>query len=46
MSNLSRIFPKAAGIPPAFSPRLGLGLYLSDGRASFRRLEVTPLKAE
>jgi serine/threonine-protein kinase len=41
---LTRTYPEMAGIPTGFSPRLGLGIYISEGSASFRRIEVTPLR--
>jgi serine/threonine-protein kinase len=41
---ITRTSPEVAEIAPAFSPRQGLGLYVSRGRASFRRVELTPLQ--
>jgi serine/threonine protein kinase len=43
LNELRKQFPDMAGISPNYQPRLGLGLYVNRGKASFRRIELRPL---
>ena len=49
IENIRRRSPEnaaAAGLDPAFAPGGGIGFCVQEGSASFRRVEVLPLKAE
>jgi serine/threonine-protein kinase len=45
LMNVKRLNPDMAGVPTAFHPRAGLGLFVYRGEVAFRRIMVKPLPA-
>ncbi len=44
LNYLRQKHPDMAGVPGDFRPRLGLGLYIFQGKASFRRIALVPAR--